>query len=131
MIQESITRPTISANNFGIKPEELGSIMTWDELAGKFLQKFFLISKALQLRREIVVFRQMERESFHEAWEHFKTLLILDGSTEGAPMNKTYEDAYEIIENMALNSCQWLIEHFAYGQKPDMVKVIQEDDKYQ
>ncbi|KAA3462831.1 oligopeptide transporter 4-like [Gossypium australe] len=43
-----------------------GSIRTWDELAEKFLQKFFPISKAVQLRREIIVFRQMEGESFHE-----------------------------------------------------------------
>ncbi|KAA3469440.1 NADH--cytochrome b5 reductase 1-like [Gossypium australe] len=51
-----------------------GSITTWDELAGKFLQKFFLISKAVQLGREIVVIRQMEGESFHEACERSKTL---------------------------------------------------------
>ncbi|KAA3474211.1 myb-like protein D [Gossypium australe] len=40
-----------------------GSITTWDDLAGKFLQKFFPISKAL------------EGESFHEAWESFKILV--------------------------------------------------------
>ncbi|KAA3484350.1 NADH--cytochrome b5 reductase 1-like [Gossypium australe] len=34
-----------------------GSITRWDKLARKFLQKFFPISKAVQLRREISVFR--------------------------------------------------------------------------
>ncbi|KAA3477291.1 oligopeptide transporter 4-like [Gossypium australe] len=49
-----------------------GSITTWDELAEKFLQKFFPISKAMQLRRDIVVFRQIEGESFYEARAWFK-----------------------------------------------------------
>ncbi|KAA3466057.1 Retrotransposon gag protein [Gossypium australe] len=30
----------------------------------------------------------------------------LDRAAGGALMNRTYEDAYEIIENMALNYCQ-------------------------
>ncbi|KAA3467201.1 oligopeptide transporter 4-like [Gossypium australe] len=35
-----------------------GSIMTWDEFAGKFLQKFFfLIIKTIQLRRKITTFK--------------------------------------------------------------------------
>ncbi|KAA3479733.1 NADH--cytochrome b5 reductase 1-like [Gossypium australe] len=80
------------ANNFEIKPAMIlknlqfrrtiakdpnlqapGSIMTWDKLVGKFLQKFFPISKTVQLRREISMFKQLEGEGFHEAWEHFKT----------------------------------------------------------
>ncbi|KAA3470340.1 Retrotransposon gag protein [Gossypium australe] len=55
----------------------------------------------------------------------------LDRAGGGVLMNRTYEDAYEIIENMALNSCEWPIERFTYGQKPAKVKAIQEDDKYQ
>lgn len=77
------------------------------------------------MRREIATFRQLKGESFHEAWEHFKTLiqkcphyglpellrlqmfyngfdaharLGLDRPAGGALMNKTYEDAYELIE---------------------------------
>ncbi|KAA3480454.1 hypothetical protein EPI10_020880 [Gossypium australe] len=33
----------------------LGPITTWDELVGKFLQKFFLIGKTVQLRGEILI----------------------------------------------------------------------------
>ncbi|KAA3488381.1 NADH--cytochrome b5 reductase 1-like [Gossypium australe] len=40
----------------------LGSIMTWNELAEKFLQKFFPISKTFQLDREITIFKQLELE---------------------------------------------------------------------
>ncbi|KAA3474240.1 oligopeptide transporter 4-like [Gossypium australe] len=32
-------------------------ILTWDKFAGKFLQKFFPISKTVQLRREIAIFK--------------------------------------------------------------------------
>ncbi|KAA3482882.1 oligopeptide transporter 4-like [Gossypium australe] len=47
--------------------QALGSITTWDELTGKFLQKFFPISKAIQLIRRIFFFRHMEGESFHDS----------------------------------------------------------------
>ncbi|KAA3473540.1 oligopeptide transporter 4-like [Gossypium australe] len=50
-------------------------IMTWDELVGKFLQRFFPISKIIQPMREIVTFKQLEGESFHESCEHFKMLI--------------------------------------------------------
>ncbi|KAA3487943.1 oligopeptide transporter 4-like [Gossypium australe] len=52
-----------------------GSITTWDELVGKFLKKFFPISKMVKLRREIVTFKEFEGESFHEAWECYKTMI--------------------------------------------------------
>ncbi|XP_012483021.1 uncharacterized protein LOC105797621 [Gossypium raimondii] len=91
--------------------QALGSITTWDELAGKFLQKFFPISKAKGVDANV-------RSG-------------LDGAAGGALMNRTYEDGYEIIENMAFNSCQWPNERFTYGLKPVTVKAIQEDDKYQ
>ncbi|KAA3487494.1 RING-H2 finger protein ATL63 [Gossypium australe] len=43
-------------NSFSwLDSQALGSIMTWDELAGKFLQKYFPISDAVQIRREIVL----------------------------------------------------------------------------
>ncbi|KAA3477272.1 oligopeptide transporter 4-like [Gossypium australe] len=52
-----------------------GSIMTWDELPGKFLQKFFPISKRIQLRRGTTISKNLEGESFNEVWECFKTLI--------------------------------------------------------
>ncbi|KAA3473662.1 oligopeptide transporter 4-like [Gossypium australe] len=40
----------------GVIDDTPGSIMTWNELADKFLQNFFLISKTVQLNREITIF---------------------------------------------------------------------------
>ncbi|KAA3484905.1 Retrotransposon gag protein [Gossypium australe] len=83
------------------------SITTWNELLEKFLYKFFPISKMVQLRREIATFKQLEKEIFHEVWElDAQTRTGLDGSVGGALMNRTYEDVYNLIENVAMNSCQ-------------------------
>ena len=54
-----------------------GSIDTWEELAQRFLSKFFPPSKTSQLRGEIAQFRQMDFEPLYEAWKHFKDLLRL------------------------------------------------------
>ena len=45
-----------------------GSINTWEELAQRFLSKFFPPSKTSQLRGEIAQFRHMDFEPLYEAW---------------------------------------------------------------
>lgn len=52
-----------------------GFITTWDDLAHKFLTKYFSSSKLAQLWSEIGQFRQSDFEPFYEAWERFKDLL--------------------------------------------------------
>ncbi|KAH9697932.1 hypothetical protein KPL71_023814 [Citrus sinensis] len=51
------------------------SITTWNELADKFLMKYFPSTKNAKLRNEITSFYQLEDESLYEAWERFKELL--------------------------------------------------------
>jgi len=53
-----------------------GSIHNWEELATKFLKKFFLAQRTRQLRREIQTFQQKDGDLFFEVWEHFKELLL-------------------------------------------------------
>ncbi|KAA3483924.1 oligopeptide transporter 4-like [Gossypium australe] len=90
-----------------------GSITAWDELVGMFLQKW----------REKVSMRH--RNAFLSGCGlDANARSRLDGATRGALMNRTYEDAYEIIENMELNSYQWPIERLIHGQKLVIVKVI-------
>ncbi|KAA3477437.1 oligopeptide transporter 4-like [Gossypium australe] len=180
MVQESIMRSVITANNFDIKLTMIQMIhnnlqfrgtMTEDpnQHLKRFLQLcdtlkyngvtndaiclrlflFFLIDNAFSWHQDLsrpgmssldssyrssslIAKQQLEGESFHEAWEHFKTLIKkclhhgfpewmqlqvfyngldafarsgLDGVVRGALMNRTYEDAYELIEKMAMNSC--------------------------
>jgi hypothetical protein len=44
-----------------------GSIQNWDELATKFLKKFFPAQRTRQLRREIQTFQQKDGDLFFEA----------------------------------------------------------------
>ena len=120
------------------------SITSWDDLSNKFLARFFSPAKAAKLRIEISSFYQYEGESFYEAWERFKDLLrkcphhsftkwmqvhhfynglsrptrtLINASTGGAIMGKNEVEAYQILKNIALNDCQWLVERVA-SKKP-------------
>nr|GFA12870.1 reverse transcriptase domain-containing protein [Tanacetum cinerariifolium] len=51
------------------------SILTWEDLVSKFINKFFPPSKTTYIRNEITNFLQKSNETFNEAWESFKDLL--------------------------------------------------------
>ncbi|XP_073049444.1 uncharacterized protein [Primulina eburnea] len=112
----------------------LGSITTWVDLVTKFLSKYFPPAKSAQLKIDITNFRQREFEVLYEAWERYKELLRkcpnhgyaewvqielfyngLDGPTRGnvdaaaggTIFSKTPEEAYELLEQMTINSYQW------------------------
>lgn len=110
------------------------SISTWNELKKAFLARYFPPSKTAQLRNQITCFRQTDGESLFEAWERYKELMracphhglekwliihtfyngllyntrmTLDAAAGGALMNKPFNDAYSLIEDMAQNHYQW------------------------
>ena len=110
------------------------SISTWQELVERFLVKYFSLSKNAKLRNEITTFQQLDDESLYEAWERFKELLrkcphhgiphciqletfynglnahtrmVMDASTNGVLLSKSYNEAYEIIERIDRNNYQW------------------------
>ncbi|GJV86220.1 reverse transcriptase domain-containing protein [Tanacetum coccineum] len=110
------------------------SIHTWEEMVSKFLSKYYPYSRALQLRKEILNFRQLPTESVFEAWERFKSCLrkcpdhrilllnqiltFYNGITMidqerlmvaagGNFMRKTPQEAYDLIENMTHHHFQW------------------------
>ena len=120
--------------------EPLDSITSWDELVNKFMARFFQPAKATKLRIDINIFCQYEGETFYEAWERFKDLLkncshhsftkwmqvhhfynglsaptrnLIDPSTGGAIMGRNEVQAYQILENIALNNYQWPVERVA------------------
>ncbi|XP_071939267.1 uncharacterized protein [Coffea arabica] len=51
-----------------------GSITTWDQLQRKFLEKYFPVSRAASLRKEICGAKQHPGESLYEYWERFNNL---------------------------------------------------------
>nr|GEZ15628.1 reverse transcriptase domain-containing protein [Tanacetum cinerariifolium] len=52
-----------------LEKEAPRSILTWDDLATKFINEFFPLSKTINLRNEITRFQQRFDESFYEAWD--------------------------------------------------------------
>ena len=123
--------------NHWLTIEPLDSITSWDELVNKFMTQLFPPAKAAKLRIDINNFYQFDGETFYEAWERYKDLLrkcphhnfpkwmqvqhfynglsiptrtLIDASTGGAIMGKNEVEAYQILENIALNNCQWPIE---------------------
>nr|GEU87377.1 hypothetical protein [Tanacetum cinerariifolium] len=109
--------------------EPPNSILTWDDLANKFVNQFFPPSKTTHLKNEISRFTQRFDETFSEAWDHFKEFLraclhhgfseltqidmFYNGLTEqdqdslnaasgGNILNKTTREALQIIENKSM-----------------------------
>ncbi|XP_024022668.1 uncharacterized protein LOC112091966 [Morus notabilis] len=114
-----------------------GSITTWEDLAQKFLAKYFSPAKTAKMRNDITSFAQYDAESLYEAWERFKDLLRrcphhglpkwlqvqtfyngldgnlksnIDAAAGGSLMAKSIDSAYELLEDMAANNYQWPIE---------------------
>ncbi|XP_075481081.1 uncharacterized protein LOC142521777 [Primulina tabacum] len=104
------------------------------ELATKFLAKYFPPAKSAQLKIEISTFRQIDFEQLYEAWERYKELLrkcpnhvfedsvqielfynglngqtrgTVDAAAGGTIFVKSPEQAYDLLEQMTINSYQW------------------------
>ncbi|XP_017973115.1 PREDICTED: uncharacterized protein LOC108661374 [Theobroma cacao] len=75
-----------------------GSITTWEDLAQKFLTKFFLPVKSVKMRNDITSFTQFDVRTI-------KT--TIDVAAGGALMSKNATDAYNMLEKMASNNYQW------------------------
>ncbi|GJY72678.1 reverse transcriptase domain-containing protein [Tanacetum coccineum] len=63
------------ATRIWLEKEPPRSILTWDDLVSKFINKFFPPSKTTNLRNEITRFQQRFDETFYEAWDRFNDLL--------------------------------------------------------
>ncbi|XP_073057158.1 uncharacterized protein [Primulina eburnea] len=117
-----------------LQSRPLGSITTWQELATKFLEKYFPPAMSEQLKIEISTFQQNEYEQLYEAWECYKELLrrcpnhgykdwalielfyiglngqtqtTVDAAAGGTIFSKSPDQAYNFLEQMTINSYQW------------------------
>ncbi|CAL2238777.1 unnamed protein product [Prunus armeniaca] len=114
------------------------SITTWQQLHTKLLNKYYLATKTLNYKREILTFTQKPNEEFHEAWERYTEMYIkcphvnidldtqmnifFDGlnptskshanaSAGGSLSNKSTREAFQLFDMMATESQQWAAEH--------------------
>ena len=100
----------------------------------KFLSRFFPSAKAAKYIGDINNFVQQDGETLYEAWDQFKELIrkcphhgiekwmlvhnfyngllgstrtMIDAASGGAFMKKSANDAYDFLEEIALNDQQW------------------------
>ncbi|GKF05423.1 reverse transcriptase domain-containing protein, partial [Tanacetum coccineum] len=69
-----------SYNSSPVHPHDLRTMKEFSrpsliEMVSKFLSKYYPYSKALQLRKNILNFKQLPTETIFEAWERFKSCL--------------------------------------------------------
>ena len=106
----------------------VGSVNTWEKLVEAYMSRIFPPALTIEIRGEIIVFKQGEDECLYTTWERFKRLLkrcpmhginlttqidifyhaktyaskgIIDASCCGAFKRRSAEEARELIEDLA------------------------------
>ncbi|XP_050238142.1 uncharacterized protein LOC126687629 [Mercurialis annua] len=109
-------------------------INRWSDLAKEFLNKYFPMAKTAKLTRDIMLYKQLDGESVSDAWERYQemqrkvphhhitretliqnfyngsddqTRSIIDTAAGGSLMRKTTNAAFELLDELAVNSCSW------------------------
>nr|GEZ66637.1 reverse transcriptase domain-containing protein [Tanacetum cinerariifolium] len=110
------------------------SILSFDQMATKFLSKYFSPSMVTKLRNEITNFRQLPDESLFEAWECYKLSIdqcpnhnmlpvtqidtfynrltlrrndTINAAAGGTFMKRRPEECYDLIKNMTSHYNDW------------------------
>ncbi|GKC23210.1 reverse transcriptase domain-containing protein [Tanacetum coccineum] len=141
--EDAIVVPEIIADNFELKhgaariwleKEPPRSILTWDDLVSKFINKFFPPSKTTNLQNEILRFQQRFDETFYDAWDQFNDLLRAcphHGFSELHQLD-TFYNALNSNDQDSLNSAAGdmvkalLLDKKNQSQAPSTVKVVEE-----
>ncbi|GJY79170.1 reverse transcriptase domain-containing protein [Tanacetum coccineum] len=123
-----------------LEKEPPRSILTWDDLVLKFINKFFPPSKTTNLRNEITRFQQRFDETFYEAWDRFNDLLracphhgfleLHQLDTFYNALNSNDQDSLNSAAGVSVSSSTPDISPDVAKLK-DMVKALLLDKKYQ
>ncbi|KAL4353488.1 hypothetical protein GQ457_06G010630 [Hibiscus cannabinus] len=111
-----------------------GSVESWDDLCRNFIIRYSSTVMTDKLRNDITSFRQTDDESMYEAWDRYKELfrkcpmhgfnewtkvimfyngvnaptrMMLDASANGTLLDKSAEEAVEILDRLANNDYQF------------------------
>ncbi|GJS32827.1 reverse transcriptase domain-containing protein [Tanacetum coccineum] len=112
-----------------LEKEPPRSILTWDDLVSKFINKFFPPSKTTNLRNEITRFQQRFDETFYEAWDRFNYLLRAcphHGFSELHQLD-TFYNALNSNDQDSLNSAAG--GNFLYKMPRDCLRIIESKSK--
>nr|GEU82226.1 retrovirus-related Pol polyprotein from transposon TNT 1-94 [Tanacetum cinerariifolium] len=77
------------------------SILTWEDLVSKFVNRFFPPSKTTNLKNDITNFQQRSDESFGEEWDRFKDLLLSTTTSSPSPSSDV-TTLTEIVKELVL-----------------------------
>jgi len=127
------------------------SIDSWDKCKDAFIGKYYPPAKIIQLRSNIMNFRQLDNEHVAQAWERMKSLVkncpthglttwmviqtfyaglnfasrnLLDSTTGGTFMSTTLSAATKLLDDMMTNYSQWHTERSPTGKKVNSVEEI-------
>src|ERR1041384_8125671 len=127
------------------------SIDSWSKCKDAFIGKYYPPAKIIQLRSNIMNFRQLDNEHVAQAWERMKTLVknfpthglttwmviqtfyaslnftsrnLLDSAAGGTFMSTTLGAATKLLDEMMLNYSQWHTERAPTGKKVNSVEEI-------
>ena len=126
------------------------SIISWADLVQNFLTKYCPRAKTAQMRIEINSFAQKDSESLIETWDRYKELLrkcphhwltrwmqiynfytglnahtrqMIDTSSGGIFLKRTTQQAFDLLDEIAKNSYQWLQERMVKGNENNGVSI--------
>src|SRR3954470_4576986 len=127
------------------------SIDSWDKCKDAFIGKYYHPAKIIQLRSNIMNFRQLDNEHVALAWERMKSLVkncpthglttwmviqtfyaglnftsrnLLDSAAGGTFMSTTLGAATKLLDEMMLNYSQWHTERSPTGKKVNSIEEI-------
>ena len=127
------------------------SIDSWDKCKDAFIGKYYPPAKIIQLRSNIMNFRQLDNEHVAQAWERMKSLVkncpthglttwmviqtfyaglnftsrnLLDSAAGGTFMSTTLGAATKLLDEMMTNYSQWHTERAPTGRKVNSVEEI-------
>src|SRR3990170_3578601 len=127
------------------------SIDSWDKCKDAFITKYFLPSKIISLRTQIINFKQLEHEHVAQSWERMKMMLrncpthglnlwmiiqkiyaglnfvsrnLLDSAAGGTFMEITLGESTKFLDNIMANYSQWHIERAPTSKKVNSVEEI-------
>src|SRR3954469_1661772 len=126
-------------------------IDSWDKCKDAFIGKYYPPAKIIQLRSNIMNFRQFDNEHVSQAWERMKSLVkncpthglttwmviqtfyaglnftswnLLDSSAGGIFLSTTLGAPTKLLDEMMLNYSQWHTERSPTGKKVNSVEEI-------
>src|SRR3954468_5037680 len=127
------------------------NIDSWDKCKDAFIGKYYPLAKIIQLRSNIMNFRQLDNEHVAQAWERMKSLVkncpthglttwmviqtfyvglnftsqnMIDLAAGGTFMSTTLGAATNLLDEMMLNYSQWHTERSPTGKKVNSVEEI-------